>query len=162
MPSALPFLDARHRELQTGIREYCAANVLPHVAEWDTQGVFPIALLRDMGRSGFLGIDIPEQYGGGGRDAVSACLIAEETGKAGGGLNASLLVQSSIAVQPIFKLGTDEQKRKYLPAVIRGERIAAIAMTEPEVGSDVAAIATTAKRDGDSYVLNGSKMFITN
>jgi acyl-CoA dehydrogenase len=161
MSSALPFLDEHHRELQTRIRQYCSANLLPHVAEWDVQGVFPIPLLRDLGRAGFLGIDIPQEYGGGGRDAVSACIIAEETGKAGGGVNASLL-QSSVAIQPIWKLGTEEQKRKYLPAAIRGERIAAIAMTEPEVGSDVAAIATTAKRDGDSFVLNGSKMFITN
>src|SRR5438105_1909818 len=113
MSSALPFVDESHRELQTRIREYCAANVFPHVAEWDGQGVFPIPLLRDMGRAGFLGVEIPEQYGGSGRDAVSACIIAEETGKAGGGVNASLLVQSSVAIQPIWKLGTEEQKRKY-------------------------------------------------
>src|SRR4030095_3870501 len=112
MSSPLPFLDEHHRELQTGIREYCSANVLPHVAEWDAEGVFPIPLLRGMGRAGFLGIDIPKEYGGGGRDAVSACVIAEETGKAGGGVNASLLVQSSVAIQPIWKLGTEDQKRE--------------------------------------------------
>lgn len=152
----------QHRDLQTKIREFTAKEILPNIDRWDAQAAFPVDLLRKMGREGYLGVDMPAKYGGGGADAVSACIISEEVGKAGGGINATLLVQGDIAIHPILKLGTEEQKQKYLRQAIRGEKIAAIAMTEPEAGSDVAAIQTTARRDGDAYVLNGSKMFITN
>lgn len=151
-----------HRDLQAKIRAFTAKEIRPYIDRWDAQATFPVELLRKMGREGYFGVDMPTRYGGGGTDAVSACIISEEVGKAGGGINATLLVQGVIAIHPIFKLGNEQQKQAYLLQAIRGEKIAAIAMTEPDAGSDVASIQTTARRDGDCYVLNGSKMFITN
>src|SRR5262245_45789926 len=121
-----------HRELEAKVRAFTAREILPHIDEWDARATFPVDLIRKMGREGYLGIDMAAKYGGGGADAVSACIISEEVGKAGGGINGTLLVQGVIALHPILKLGNEEQKQKYLPQAIRGEKIAAIAMTEPE------------------------------
>jgi acyl-CoA dehydrogenase len=156
------FWKSEHLELQAKIRALTAKQILPNIERWDAEAVFPIDLLRAMGREGYLGVDMPIKYGGGGMDAVSACIISEEVAQAGGGINATLIVQGVIAIHPIFKLGSEEQKQTHLRQAIRGEKIAAIAMTEPEAGSDVAGIQTSARRDGDEYVINGSKMFITN
>src|SRR5262245_6327815 len=102
------FWKSEHRELQAKIRAFTAKQILPNIERWDAEAVFPNDLLHAMGREGYFGIDMPVRYGGGGLDAVSACIISEEVGKAGGGINATLLVQGVIAINPILKFGTEE------------------------------------------------------
>ena len=111
----------QHRELETRIQAFVAKEILPHVEQWETEQAFPVELIRKMGREGFFGVDMPEKYSGAGTDVVSSCIISEEAGKAGGGVNATLLVHGVIAIHPIYKLGNEEQKQKYLGPAIRGE-----------------------------------------
>jgi alkylation response protein AidB-like acyl-CoA dehydrogenase len=130
----------------------------------DRNGTWPADLWAKMGDFGLLGLALPEKYGGGGAGALTVALAIEAAACGGidGGLSLSWGAHSVLAGVPIWKLGTDEQKQKYLPGICSGETIAGFAMTEPDAGSDSAAIKTFAEKKGDTYVLNGSKMFITN
>jgi alkylation response protein AidB-like acyl-CoA dehydrogenase len=155
------FTDA-HEELRLHIRKFLEKEVQPHLEEWE-QRTFPDSIFARFGELGFLGLRYPPEYGGQGGDYFSAIVLSEEMARAGcGGLGMAVAVQTEMATPPVFKFGTDEQKRKWLTPAVRGEQIAAIAITEPDAGSDVAGIKTTARRDGDQFVVDGRKIFITN
>ncbi|HVD48147.1 MAG TPA: acyl-CoA dehydrogenase family protein, partial [Candidatus Limnocylindria bacterium] len=155
------FSDA-HEELRLHARRFLEKEVQPHLEEWEEK-TFPDSIFKRFGELGFLGLRYPPEYGGQGGDYFSAIVLSEEMARAGcGGLGMAVAVQTEMATPPVFKFGTDEQKRKWLVPAIRGEQIAAIAITEPDAGSDVAGITTVAQRDGDHFVVNGRKIFITN
>jgi len=155
------FTDA-HEELRLHIRKFLEKEVQPHLEEWE-ETTFPDSIFRRMGELGFLGLRYPPELGGQGGDYFSAIVLSEEMAKAAsGGLGMAVAVQTEMATPPVFKFGTDDQKRRWLAPAIRGEQIAAIAITEPDAGSDVAGITTTAKRYGDEFIVNGRKIFITN
>jgi alkylation response protein AidB-like acyl-CoA dehydrogenase len=155
------FSDA-HEELRLHIRRFLEKEVQPHLAEWE-ETTFPDSIMRRMGELGFLGLRYPAEYGGQGGDYFSAMVLSEEMARAGcGGLGMAVAVQAEMATPPVYKFGTEEQRRRWLAPAIAGEQIAALAITEPDAGSDVAGIQTTAKRYGDEFVINGRKIFITN
>jgi citronellyl-CoA dehydrogenase len=155
------FTDA-HEELRLHIKKFLEKEVKPHLEEWEDK-TFPDSIFLRFGELGFLGIRYPLEYGGQGGDYFSAVVLSEEMAKAGcGGLGMAVSVQTEMATPPVFKFGTEDQKRRWVVPAIRGEQIAAIAMTEPDAGSDLAGITTTAVRDGDHYLVNGRKIFITN
>ena len=155
------FSDA-HEELRLHIRRFLEKEVVPHLEEWE-ETTFPDAIMRRFGELGFLGLRYPPEYGGQGGDYFSAVVLSEEMARAHcGGLAMAVAVQTEMATPPVFKFGDDAQKRRFLTPAIRGDAIAAIAMTEPDAGSDLAGMKTTARRYGDEYVINGRKIFITN
>jgi alkylation response protein AidB-like acyl-CoA dehydrogenase len=156
--------DDDHEAFRGAFRAFLDREVVPHHEEWDAAGIVPRELFHTAGKHGFLGMDIPESYGGGGvSDFRFNTVIAEETmraGVAGAGLGISL--HNDICLPYFLAYCTDEQKQRWLPGIAAGELITAIAMTEPGIGSDLASMSTTARRDGDEYVVNGAKTFITN
>lgn len=155
------FTDA-HEELRLHIRRFLEKEVQPHLEEWEEK-TFPDSIMQRFGELGFLGLRYPPEYGGQGGDYFSAIVLSEEMARAGcGGLGMAVAVQAEMATPPVYKFGTEEQKRRWLVPAISGEAIAALAITEPNAGSDVANIETTARRYGDEYVINGRKIFITN
>ena len=153
-----------HEQLRESIRRFVTAEVRPHAEEWE-QTTFPDAIVRRMGALGFLGLDKPVEYGGQGGDYYSALVLAEELPRGrSGGLTMGIAVQTDMALPPILKFGTEQQKRQWAAPAIAGEKILCLGITEPDAGSDVAGIRTAATRDeatGD-YVINGSKTYITN
>jgi citronellyl-CoA dehydrogenase len=151
-----------HQQLRDTVRKF-AKSLAPHAEEWDEAGIFPREVFKQAGDLGLLGIGHDEAYGGLGLDWWYTCAYAEElihTDNAG--LNMALMVQSDMATPIINEIGSDEVKRNFLEPAIKGEMIAALGVSEPGGGSDVAAIRTTARRDGDDYVINGQKLWITN
>ncbi len=156
------YFDDEHEMFRREYRRFVRQEITPIAAKVDAAGEFPLEVLRELGKMGYLCIQLPEQYGGSGADVMMLVIAAEEMAYASSGIDASLLVHSIIAVNPIFRFGSAKQREHYLPRAASGMSVGAIAMTEPDAGSDVASIRTSARRDGDSYVINGSKMFITN
>ena len=151
------------RMLRGQVRRFVDTHIIPKADAWEASGEIPRALFREMGKLGFLGMRHPEEYGGGGLGPMCSVIFAEELSRSGfGGVASSVTVHSDMSISHIAKRGTEAQKQKYLPAACRGERVGAVCVTEPGAGSDVAGIQTRAVRDGDHYVLNGSKAFITN
>ena len=151
-----------HRELRRTVRKF-AESLAPHAEEWDEAGIFPREVFQQAGALGLLGIRAGEAYGGMGLDWWYTAAYAEElVHSRNAGVNMGLLVQSDIATPIIDEIASDELKREFLAPAIRGDRIAALGISEPGGGSDVAAIKTTARRDGDDYVINGQKLWITN
>jgi len=142
--------------------DFAAEKVLPRAAEIDEQAKIPRELIAEMGALGFMGAYVPEQYGGAGLDVLSYTLIVEEINRACASTGVALCSHVSLAVDPILHHGSDEQKARYLPALASGERIGCFALSEPASGSDAAAMRTGATRQGDSWILNGTKNFITN
>jgi acyl-CoA dehydrogenase len=150
-----------HELFREQVRRFVEREVEPKIAEWNERGMVDRATWRRLGEEGLLGANQPTEYGGAGGDFLFDAIVIEELARVRAhGLAASL--HSDICLPYIVSYGTEEQKRKYVPPAIRGEQILGIAMTEPGTGSDLAAVQTTARRDGDQYVLNGSKMFISN
>ncbi len=144
------------------VREFAEAEIAPIAAELDEQSRFPIEVFEKMGKLGLLGLPIPEEYGGAGADMVSYCLAVEEIGRACGGTGLSYEAHVSLACVPILLYGTEEQKQKYLVPLASGQGLGAFGLTEPGAGSDAGGTRTTAVRDGDEWVINGNKVFITN
>ena len=135
----------------------------PHIEEWEQAGEIPKSIWPRMGGLGFLGVEYDEKYGGGGADFLTTAVLCEEMGRSRcASLAMAVGVQTDMSSPHLYWTGSEALKEKYLPAICRGEALCAIAVTEPGGGSDVAAIRTRAVRDGGHYVLNGSKMFITN
>ncbi|MTD44670.1 acyl-CoA dehydrogenase [Conexibacter sp. W3-3-2] len=153
-----------HAALRESIRSFMDREVVPHVEAWE-ETTFPDAIVRRMGELGFLGLSMPEEYGGQGGDYFCNLVLAEEVARAGsGGFLMGLSVHTDMVMPPLLEFGTEEQKREYLPRGIAGESIYALGITEPDAGSDVASIKTRAVYDAatDEYVINGSKTYITN
>lgn len=152
-----------HRLLRRQVRRFVEDEIKPHAAEWEVAGMVPRAVLRRMGELGFFGIRYPEDLGGSGMDPLATVVLAEELGRSTfTGVAITALVHTDMASVHIFNAGTEAQRRRWIPPVIAGEVITAVAVTEPGAGSDVKGIRTTARPEGDHYVLNGTKMFITN
>src|SRR5215213_5024574 len=151
-----------HEALRESIRAFARKELAPHAEEWE-ETTFPDWVFKRMGELGFLGLTYPEEYGGQGGDYFSGLVLGEELGASGsGGLAMGIAVQTDMATPPVHLFGTEEQKQRYLVPAIAGEKIACLGITEPDAGSDVAGIKTRAVRDGDEYVINGSKIYITN
>lgn len=152
-----------HQMFRKTVRKFIENEVVPHVEEWENAGEIPRQLFKLFAEMGYLGILYPEKYGGSEMDSVSAAVFSEEMSRCGaGGVGASIGAHTGIAMTNILKFGNEEQKEKYLIPGIKGEQIAALGITEPNAGSDVSSLETTAKQEGDYYLLNGSKTFITN
>jgi alkylation response protein AidB-like acyl-CoA dehydrogenase len=151
-----------HQQLRESIRRFVIKELQPHAEEWE-ETTFPDWVFERMGELGFLGLDKPEAYGGQGGDYYSSLVLAEEMAHAhSGGLAMGVAVQTDMAMPPILAFGTEEQKQTWAAPAIAGKAILAIGITEPDAGSDVAGIKTRAVKDGDEYVINGSKTYITN
>jgi acyl-CoA dehydrogenase len=149
--------------LRAQLRRFVETEIKPHGAKWEGQGCVPREVLRRMGELGFLGIRYPAEYGGAEMDTLGSVVLAEELGRSTfGGTAITVLVHTDMASVHLANAGTPEQKSKWMPEIIAGGAICAVAVTEPDAGSDVKGIRTTARRDGDHYLLNGAKMFITN
>ncbi|MGR7994016.1 acyl-CoA dehydrogenase family protein [Xanthobacter sp. ZOL 2024] len=148
-------------EIRDAVRAFAQERLAPGAAARDRAHAFPGAELAEMGALGFLGMLVPEAYGGADTDLISYALALEEIAAAEGATSTIVSVHSSVGCGPIVKFGTEEQKQRFLPKLASGEWIGGFALTEPHTGSDAAAIRTRARRDGDSYVLNGAKQFIT-
>src|SRR6188472_2758198 len=157
-----PLFTDEHDALRESIRRFALTELAPHAEEWE-RTTFPDSVFRRMGELGFLGLDKPEAYGGQGGDYASSVVLAEEIVHARcGGLAMGIAVHTDMAMPPILAFGTEEQKQEWVVPAIRGEKILCLGITEPDAGSDVAGIKTRAVRDGDEYVINGSKTYITN
>ncbi len=156
--------EPEHDALRASFRTWLGKEVLPHAEEWDAAGIVPRSVFSEAGRHGFLGMAIPEEFGGGGVDDFRYNLvIGEELQAVGAGAaGLGLTLHNDICLPYYLRYCTEEQKKRWLPGIASGELITAIAMTEPGIGSDLASMSTTARRDGDYYVVNGSKTFITN
>ena len=162
-PRRSPYFTEEHEALRDQVRRFVETEIKPHALQWEEDGSVPRAVLRRMGELGFFGIRYPGEYGGSEMDTLATVVLAEELGRSTfSGVAITALVHTDMASVHIANAGSKEQKDKYLPGVIAGETIVAVAVTEPDAGSDVKGIRTTARREGDHYVLNGAKMFITN
>ncbi|MFA7505190.1 MAG: acyl-CoA dehydrogenase family protein [Burkholderiaceae bacterium] len=155
------YFSAEHEDLRASLRDFVTREIAPHVNQWDEEGTFPRSLYGRLAELGVLGIGYEEAYGGTPADIFHQLIVFEELARPGaGGVPASLL-SHTIGLPPVANHGSEALKQRVLPPVLAGEMIAALAVTEPGGGSDVAALKTTAVRDGDHYVLNGEKVFIT-
>jgi alkylation response protein AidB-like acyl-CoA dehydrogenase len=164
-PEALPyseFLTEEHQSIREMVRDFATKEIAPKAAEVDRNARFPEETFKALGKLDLLGLLVPTEYGGAGADYRSYAIAVEEIGRACGSTGLSYAAHVSHGTNPIKLFGNEEQKKKYLPKLARGEYIGAWALTEPGTGSDAAAQKTTAKRDGDHYILNGTKQFITN
>jgi citronellyl-CoA dehydrogenase len=152
-----------HELFRHHLRAFVEKELAPHALEWDEAGIFPREVFTQMAELGALGINYPEEVGGSGGDYWHVAVLAEELCRSrNAGVNMALLVQSQMATPIIQEIGTDEQKKLFLTPALAGEKIAALGISEPDAGSDVASIKTTARRSGADYVINGAKMWITN
>jgi alkylation response protein AidB-like acyl-CoA dehydrogenase len=158
-----PIFTAEHEELRGSVRRFVDSEVRPHVVEWEDAGHFPDDLFRRCGELGFLGLHFPTRWGGSGGDLAAGLVFVEELARCGAGaIPMALSVQTHMATPALAEYGTDDQRERWLAPAIAGTKIGAIAITEPDAGSDVAAIRTRAVLDGDVWRVNGRKMFITN
>src|SRR5660397_204050 len=155
-------LTEEQRDIQKMTRDFAQDHIAPGAAERDRDKIFPRELFTQLGELGLMGACIPERYGGAGTDFLAYILALEELSRADAGVGVTVAVQTSLATLPIVTFGTDEQKDRWVPPLARGEVIGAYCLTEPGAGSDAAAVATTARKDGDSYILNGTKQFVSN
>jgi acyl-CoA dehydrogenase len=152
-----------HQMLRDQLRRFIEREVIPHADAWEKAGATPRAVLRKMGELGWLGMRYPEEYGGSALDTLASVVLAEELGRSGyGGFAITVLVHTDMASPHLANAGTEIQLARYMPGVTAGKIITAVAVTEPDAGSDVAGLRTSARRDGNDWVINGSKMFITN
>jgi alkylation response protein AidB-like acyl-CoA dehydrogenase len=148
--------------LRDTVRRFAADVVAPRAKEIDASGEFPLDYFRQAGELGLAGVYVPEEYGGAGMDMVAYCVAIEEISRVCASSGVILSVNNSLVCDPLLRYGNDEQKRDWLTPLAAGKKLGCFGLTEPGAGSDAAAIATTARRDGDDYVLNGQKVFITN
>lgn len=155
-------LSQEHEDLRAQIREFAESEVKPYAFTWDRENHFPREVVEKMAEKGWLGLPYPKEYGGMGKDILSYSIAVEELSRVDGGTGVILSAHVSLGSWPIFAFGTEEQKQKYLVPLAKGEKIGAFGLTEPNAGSDAGGTETTAVLEGDHYILNGEKIFITN
>jgi alkylation response protein AidB-like acyl-CoA dehydrogenase len=159
-------LSQEHEDFRKVVRDFAEKEVAPHIAEWDREAHFPTALVPKMGELGLFGLVVPEEYGGsageGQGDFTSLCVAIEELGRVDQSIGITLSAGVGLGINPILTYGTAEQKQTFLPDLVAGRALAGFGLTEPEAGSDAGATRTKAARDGDEWVINGAKAFITN
>lgn len=157
------YIDDDLDAIRQGVRDYVENEIVPNVEEWEDQGEVPREALAEMGKLGFFGLRVPEEYGGVGLGHVATVAFAEELGRCtSGGTAITVLVHTDLATPYVTNFGSDTQRARWLPGLVSGQLISAIGVTEPDAGSDVAAMRTTARRDGEGWRISGTKMFITN
>jgi short/branched chain acyl-CoA dehydrogenase len=155
-------LATEHEELRRTVEEFAREVVAPEIGELYERHEFPYKIVREMGRMGLFGLPFPEEYGGMGGDYLALGIALEELARVDSSVAITLEAGVSLGAMPIFHFGTEEQKRQWLPALCSGERLGAFGLTEPDCGTDASGTRTTAVRDGDEWVINGTKCFITN
>ena len=155
-------LTDEQRMLKEMVEGFARDQIKPRARDNDATGEFPADLVRQLAELGLMGVAYPEEYGGAGMDTVSYMIAVEAISRYCAATGVIVSAHTSLAVDPIYTFGTEEQKKRYLPALCHGERLGCLCLTEPDAGSDVAAIKTTAKLEGDKWILNGTKQFITN
>jgi alkylation response protein AidB-like acyl-CoA dehydrogenase len=151
----------QHGLLRTSVRDYCEREIRPHARDWDEAERFPTEIVPRLAELGLLGIRVPETYGGAGMDITAYAVAVEECARVDGSLALTIASHNGLGTGHILKFGNEEQKRRYLPRAASGEALAAWALTEPGSGSDAASLRTTARREGNDWILDGTKMFIT-
>lgn len=161
MVTASDYFGETHQILRQTVARFVEREIKPYVDDWEEAGEFPRGLYNRAADLGILGVGYPEEWGGTEADIFHEVIVTEELTRSGSGGVAAGLMSLSIALPPILALGTDEQKQRFVTPVLKGERVAALGITEPDGGSDVANIRTRAKRDGDWYIINGAKTMIT-
>lgn len=154
-------LTEEQRMIRDSVREFAQTEIAPRAHEIDEAGEFPHDIFEQMGELGLMGLPFPEEYGGAGADTVTYALAVEEISAASGSIGLAYAAHVSLGCNPIYMFGTEEQKQQYLVPLATGEGLASFGLTEPHSGSDAAALKTTATRDGDAWILNGQKMWIT-
>jgi alkylation response protein AidB-like acyl-CoA dehydrogenase len=147
---------------QQALRAFLEKTLAPQVEELEAAEQFPMTVFRELGRLGYLGVGVPEDEGGSGGDTIMRAILLEEVARINCGLAAALIAHVGLCTTPLIRFGTDEQRARYLRPALSGEKLGCFGLSEPDAGSDAAGLRTTAVRDGDQYVINGSKMFITN
>ena len=155
-------LSEKHRAVRRSVRAFCERELLPIAKDIDQEARFPWEVVEKMGRLGYFGIQVPKELGGAGMDSVSYAIAIEEISRVCGSLGLCVTVHNSVAVYPIVAFGSDEQKHRWVPPLARGEKLGAFCLTEPNAGSDAAAVEATAVRAGDHYVVNANKVLVTN
>jgi alkylation response protein AidB-like acyl-CoA dehydrogenase len=155
-------LTDKHRAVKRSVRTFCERELGPIAGQIDQEASFPWEVVEKMGRLGYFGIQVPKDLGGAGMDSVGYIIVIEEISRVCAGLGLCVTVHNSVGVYPIVAFGSEEQKKKWVPPLARGEKIGAFCFTEPNAGSDTAGIESTAIRDGDHYLVNANKVFVTN
>jgi alkylation response protein AidB-like acyl-CoA dehydrogenase len=155
-------LSKDHEDFRAVVREFAEAEVAPHIAKWDREEHFPVDLIPRMGDLGLFGLVVPEEFGGADGDFTSLCVAIEELGRVDQSIGITLSAGVGLGINPILTYGSQEQKERWLPDLVAGRALAAFGLTESEAGSDAGATRTKARLDGDQWVVNGSKAFITN
>ncbi len=159
--TALFPLSDEHKMILDAARDFAQKEIAPIAAEFDESGDFPKETMKKMGAMGFMGIEVPEEYGGAGMDTLAYVLALEEISKVDASHGTIMSVNNSLFCHGIMKFGTEEQKQKFVAPVAMGEKIGAYSLTEPMSGSDAATMRSRAVRDGDHYILNGRKSWVT-
>jgi butyryl-CoA dehydrogenase len=155
-------LDEQQLMIRKMAREFAEKEIKPVASEFDQNASFPSEIVRKLGELGFMGMMVPEEYDGAAMDTVSYAIAVEEISRADASTGVTMSVNNSLCCQPILDYGNEAQKKKYLPPLAQGEKLGAFSITEPEAGSDAGNVQTTAVKDGDHYVINGTKVFVTN
>ncbi|MBM9463608.1 acyl-CoA dehydrogenase family protein [Aeromicrobium sp. YIM 150415] len=157
-------LSREHEAFRASVRDFAEAEIGPHADQWDRDHYFPVEVVRSMGRLGLMGLTAPEEYGGVGEDGdfLSLCIAIEELGRVDQSMGITLEAAVSLGINPILTYGRPEQKERWLPDLVSGQALAGFGLTEPGAGSDAGATRTKAELDGDEWVINGAKQFITN
>lgn len=155
-------LSEEHKIFQRTVAQFARKEIAPIGEEHDEKEEYPRWIYNRAGELGFLGIPYPERYGGTGPDTIALSIFTEETTKADAGIAMGLVVQNTVGTSPVYNFGSEEIKQRYLVPSIKGEYVGSFALTEPNVGSDAASVEMTAKEDGDGYILNGAKVFVSN
>lgn len=155
-------LSPEHESFRHSVREFAEAEIAPHVAQWDKDHHFPVDAVQKIGKMGLFGLTAPEEFGGSGGDFTSLCVAIEELGRVDQSIGVTLEAGVGLGITPILEYGTQQQKETWLPDLVDGQRLAGFGLTEPGAGSDASATRTRAELDGEEWVVNGSKQFITN
>ena len=159
---AEPFLNEKHRVLRRSVRAFCEQELGPIAAQIDQEARFPWEVMEKMGPLGYFGIQAPQKLGGAGLDSLSYAITIEEVSRVSGSIGLCLSVHNSVALYPILAFGSPEQHERWVPALARGEKIGAFCLTEPNAGSDAAGITATAIENGEDWLVNANKVFVTN
>ena len=155
-------VSAEHQAFRAVVRDFAQNEIAPHAATWDRDCTFPLDVVQKMGELGLFGLVFPERWGGGDGDFASLCIAIEEIGRIDQSMGITLSAAVGLGANPIFQFGSEEQQDRWLPDLVAGRALGAFGLTEPDAGSDAGATKTTARLEGDSWVINGSKAFITN
>jgi alkylation response protein AidB-like acyl-CoA dehydrogenase len=156
------FLSEKNRAVRRSVRTFCKSELMPIAKDIDQEARFPWEVVEKMGKLGYFGVQVPKKLGGAGMDAMSFMIVIEEISRACAGLGLCLSVHYGVGVYPLMAFGSEEQKKKWVPPLAKGEKIGAFCLTEPNAGTDAAGIEATAIRDGEHYLINANKVFVTN